>query len=62
MFANSTGLRALELAVLDREHHEVEPQLPGQLGVELIKTRAVRKRHYRSVERQVLVDDLPAAV
>ena len=39
-----------------------ESQFPSQLGVELIESASVQKRHYRGVERQVLVDDPPRVV
>jgi hypothetical protein len=54
--------RVLELAVLHREHHQVEPELPDQLGVELIEPGAVQQRDDRGVERQVLVGDPPRVV
>ena len=55
-------VRVLEFAVLDGEHHQVEPQFLGQLGVELVEPRAVQQRHDRGVKRQVLFGDPPWVV
>jgi hypothetical protein len=55
-------VRFLELAVLNGKHHQVEPELLGQLGVELVEPRAIQKPHDRGMERQVLIDDSPRVV